>query len=178
MGTGFIAGFCCIPRYGREEWFSFVAFGLTIGAIYALIALGYTMVYGILRMVNFAHGDVFMFRSYAACFALIACNRAGILSSDPALSFVIATVVCILVSGGIAVLGERIAYRPFLPRPVAWRRSSARWGSPSCWNIQHGACSGAQNKAFPEHAGHRWHRGVRRVLRAPGCNWSWWCLRC
>ena len=93
VGTGFVAGLLH-PRYGREEWFSFLAFGLTIGAIYALIALGYTMVYGILRMVNFAHGDVFMFGAYASCFALLACNRAGILGSDPALSFAIIRPPC------------------------------------------------------------------------------------
>lgn len=82
VGTGFIAGLLH-PRYGREEWFSFLAFGLTIGAIYALIALGYTMVYGILRMVNFAHGDVFMFGGYAGCFTLIACSRGGLLQGNP-----------------------------------------------------------------------------------------------
>src|ERR1700712_4155016 len=77
-GGGFVAGLLH-PRYGRAEWFSFLAFGLTIGAIYALIALGYTMVYGILRMVNFAHGDVFMFGGYAACFSLLAGSRNGLL---------------------------------------------------------------------------------------------------
>lgn len=112
VGTGFVAGLLH-PRYSRAEWFSFLAFGLTIGAIYALIALGCTMVYGILRMVNFAHGDVFMFGAYAACFSLLACNRVGFLGAYPALSFAIATAACIAVSAGIAVLAERIAYRPF-----------------------------------------------------------------
>ena len=112
VGTGFVAGLLQ-PRYGPAEWMSFLAFGLTIGAIYALIALGYTMVYGILRMVNFAHGDVFMFGAYAACFTLIACNRSGLLGQHPALCLLLATVVCTGVSAAIAVLAERVAYRPF-----------------------------------------------------------------
>ena len=101
------------PRYGRAEWFSFLSFGLTIGAIYALIALGYTMVYGILRMVNFAHGDVFMFGAYAACFTLIACNRNGLLLSYPWLALLLALAASIAVSAALAILAERIAYRPF-----------------------------------------------------------------
>ena len=55
---------------------------LALGSLYALIALGYTMVYGILRMVNFAHGDVFMFGGYAGCFTLIACSRGGLLQGQ------------------------------------------------------------------------------------------------
>ena len=43
--------------------------GLTLGAIYALIALGYTMVYGVMRLINFAHGDVYMLGAYAGMFA-------------------------------------------------------------------------------------------------------------
>ncbi|MCL6553679.1 MAG: branched-chain amino acid ABC transporter permease, partial [Firmicutes bacterium] len=51
-------------RYTGEQWLDFVVFGLAQGGIYALIALGYTMVYGILRMINFAHGEVFMSGAY------------------------------------------------------------------------------------------------------------------
>ena len=147
VGGGFIAGLLH-PRYGRAEWFSFVAFGLTIGAIYALIALGYTMVYGILRMVNFAHGDVFMFGAYAACFTLIACNRNGLLGPDPALSFLLAVVACVLVSSGIAVLGERIAYRPFRKgRSLAPLISTL--GLSFVLEYSARGMFGAQNKAFP-----------------------------
>ena len=147
VGTGFVAGLMH-PRYDRAEWFSFLAFGLTIGAIYALIALGYTMVYGILRMVNFAHGDVFMFGAYAACFSLIACNRAGLLGPDPVLSFVIATVVCIGVSAGLAVLAERIAYRPFRRgRTLAPLISTL--GLSFVLEYSARGMFGAQNKSFP-----------------------------
>ena len=47
-------------RYGVAQWFDFLTFGLTIGSVYALVALGYTMVYGVLRLINFAHGDIMM----------------------------------------------------------------------------------------------------------------------
>jgi branched-chain amino acid transport system permease protein len=147
VGTGFVAGLFH-PRYGREEWFSFLAFGLTIGAIYALIALGYTMVYGILRMVNFAHGDVFMFGSYAGCFTLIACNRSGLLRDDPGLSFTLSLAASIAVGAGIAVLAERIAYRPFRKgRSLAPLISTL--GLSFVLEYSARGMFGAQNKSFP-----------------------------
>ncbi len=147
VGTGFVAGLVH-PRYGRAEWFSFLSFGLTIGAIYALIALGYTMVYGILRMVNFAHGDVFMFGAYASCFSLLACSRAGILGSQPGLSFAIAAVVCMAVSAGVAVLVERIAYRPFR-RGRSLAPLISTLGVSFVLEYSARGMFGAQNKAFP-----------------------------
>lgn len=147
VGTGFIAGLLH-PRYGREEWFSFLSFGLTMGAIYALIALGYTMVYGILRMVNFAHGDVFMFGAYASCFTLIACNRGGLLATEPLLSLVLATAACIGVSGAIAVLAERIAYRPFR-RGRSLAPLISTLGLSFVLEYSARGMFGAQNKAFP-----------------------------
>ena len=47
-------------KFTLGNWFGLVGDGLTLGSIYAMIALGYTMVYGILRMINFAHGEIFM----------------------------------------------------------------------------------------------------------------------
>ena len=55
-------------RYTAAQWFDFVVFGLTIGSIYAQIALGYTMVYGVLRLINFAHGDIVMTGAFAGYF--------------------------------------------------------------------------------------------------------------
>src|SRR5713226_10046028 len=54
--------------YNERQWFDFVVFGIAQGAIYALIALGYTLVYGILRMINFAHSEVFMSGPFTAYF--------------------------------------------------------------------------------------------------------------
>jgi len=53
-------------RYTSHHWFDFIIFGLAQGSIYALIAMGYTMVYGTLRMINFAHSEVFMSGPYTA----------------------------------------------------------------------------------------------------------------
>ena len=66
--TGGTIGTLIKGRYSIEQWFDFVMFGLTIGGIYALIALGYTMVYGILRLINFAHGDITMTGAFTAFF--------------------------------------------------------------------------------------------------------------
>ena len=91
--------------------------GLTNGAIYALIALGYTLVYGVLRLINFAHSEIFMIGTFAALFAL---NRLGIDSPQSGLALVgvilMMLAVAMAVSGGAAVLLERIAYRPLRKR--------------------------------------------------------------
>ncbi len=147
VGTGFISGLLH-PRYGREEWLSFLAFGLTIGAIYALIALGYTMVYGILRMVNFAHGDVFMTGGYAACFSLVACNRAGLLASQPLLSLGLAVLGAVAVSALVAVLAERIAYRPFR-RGRGLAPLISTLGLSFVLEYSARGMFGAQNRSFP-----------------------------
>ena len=60
-------------------------FGLTIGGVYALIALGYTMVYGVLRLINFAHGDITMTGAFSAYFLARSLDRSGFLDSYPVL---------------------------------------------------------------------------------------------
>src|SRR5260370_3886043 len=55
-------------RYGAAQWFDFLIFGLTIGSVYALVALGYTMVYGVLRLINFAHGDIMITGAFSGHF--------------------------------------------------------------------------------------------------------------
>src|SRR5512136_974422 len=91
--------------------------GLTIGAIYALIALGYTLVYGILLMINFAHGEIFMFGSFAGYFILSWLFQSGFASNHVALSIVIAFAVGMLVSSLLGILVERLAYRPLRNAP-------------------------------------------------------------
>src|SRR5262249_28407612 len=87
--------------------------GLTIGSVYALIALGYTMVYGVLEMINFAHGDVYMVGSFLGLFILgLMGPLAGSTGSGLALVLAAALVGAM---AGCAVLGvgiERLAYRP------------------------------------------------------------------
>src|SRR5262245_60705208 len=72
-------------RYNAAQWFDFVLFGLTIGSIYAQIALGYTMVYGVLRLINFAHGDIMMTGAFAGYFVATPLDRSGFLEDQPVL---------------------------------------------------------------------------------------------
>jgi branched-chain amino acid transport system permease protein len=84
--------------------------GISLGSIYALIALGYTMVYGIVKLINFAHGDLLMVGAYAGYFVLSA------LGTNPwalAAAFAVSMAVCGLLSLGI----ERFAYRPLRSSP-------------------------------------------------------------
>ncbi|MFD6567462.1 branched-chain amino acid ABC transporter permease [Micromonospora profundi] len=87
--------------------------GLSKGAIYALIALGYTLVYGVLRLINFAHSEVFMVGTFAV---LILWNQLGVENNPPIgqaiLLLVLGLVVAAVASGGTALALERIAYRP------------------------------------------------------------------
>ena len=92
--------------------------GLSLGSIYALIALGYTMVYGIVKLINFAHGDVVMMGAYAGYFVLVALGSApsvaaGVTPVSLVLAFAAAMVVCALLS----LVIERFAYRPLRSAP-------------------------------------------------------------
>src|SRR6187401_1317275 len=85
--------------------------GVTLGSIYGLIAIGYTMVFGILGMVNFAHGDVFMVSAFIALIAfLILTTWAGIASI--ALALVIVLIAAMLFTSLVNWAIERVAYRP------------------------------------------------------------------
>src|ERR1035437_1018089 len=90
--------------------------GVSLGAIYALIALGYTMIYGVLRFINFAHGDVFMVGSYVGYFAATAWVShffpVGTLPNT-ILTFLLAMTICALLGATI----EFLAYRPLRNRP-------------------------------------------------------------
>ncbi len=81
--------------------------GLHVGSIYALIALGYTMVYGIVRLINFAHGDIIMVGSYVAMVVLV----------EMGLPFWVAVLASMLICATLGVLIERIAYKPLRSSP-------------------------------------------------------------
>ncbi len=107
-------------RYDGRDWFNFIVYGVALGGIYAVIAIGYTMVYGILRMINFAHSEVFMSGPLTAYFLADAWGRSGFLDANPVLGLLAIFALAMAVSMGVAVLLERIAYRPlrFAPRLV------------------------------------------------------------
>jgi len=103
--------------YKARHWIDFVIFGLAQGSIYALIATGYTMVYGVLRMINFAHGEVFMSGPYTAYFVAAAFYRSDFLNNHPILSLLVIFLVAMTVSVSIAFTLERVAYRPLRGAP-------------------------------------------------------------
>ena len=84
------------------DFISYLINGLSLGSVYAIIALGYTMVYGIAKMLNFAHGDVIMIGAYVA----LTCMTSSGMS--PLISVLAAVVVCTI----LGVVIERIAYKP------------------------------------------------------------------
>ena len=86
--------------------------GLTIGMIYSLVALGYTMVYGIIRLINFAHGDIFMIGSYAGYFGFVLLGYLSV--SYGVLGLIFVFTFAIFVSGLVGVLVELLAYKPLL----------------------------------------------------------------
>lgn len=99
-------------KYTLTQWGNLVSTGIAQGSVYALIALGYTLVYGILRMINFAHGEVFMSGSFSTAFFAIWTSKQGWLDSNPYLTIISWILVAAAVSTSVAILVERIAYRP------------------------------------------------------------------
>jgi branched-chain amino acid transport system permease protein len=90
--------------------------GLSLGAFYALIALGYTMVYGVLRFINFAHGDVFMIGAFSGYYLsprVLPYFTGGLIPLGPVAVLILTMLICALL--GIAI--EKLAYRPLRSRP-------------------------------------------------------------
>lgn len=111
--------------YGADTWLRFLISGITIGGVYSMIAIGYTLVYGILFMINFAHGEVMMLGAFGGYFVFEAFNAwivnaetgLNFLNAYPIPSIVLAFAVGMLVSMVLGVLLERIAYRPLRTAP-------------------------------------------------------------
>lgn len=81
--------------------------GISLGSIYALIALGYTMVYGIIKLINFAHGDVYMVGAYVGFYAVTMTK----------MSIIPALIISMVVTGLLGILVEKIAYKPLRKAP-------------------------------------------------------------
>ncbi|MER2600111.1 MAG: branched-chain amino acid ABC transporter permease [Caldilineales bacterium] len=103
--------------YTPKVWMDLIIFGLAQGSVYALIALGYTMVYGILRMINFAHGEVFMAGAYIGYFIATGLDKSGFLEKYFIIAEILIFAGAMITSAVIAVLLERIAYRPLRRAP-------------------------------------------------------------
>jgi branched-chain amino acid transport system permease protein len=135
--------------YTARHWFDFFIFGLAQGSIYALIALGYTLVYGILRMINFAHSEVFMSGAYIGFFVATSFNRSGLLDKNPLLALLFILAAAMLTSVTIAVLLERIAYRPLRRAPRLVPLITAI-GASFFLQETFRTLFGSQSKAYPD----------------------------
>ncbi len=92
--------------------------GISLGFVYAMIALGYTLVYGVLKFINFAHSEIFMTGSVVGFEVMRRLDDAGSLASwSPVALVIVVVLAAMLVSGLLAVLVERIAYRPLRNAP-------------------------------------------------------------
>jgi branched-chain amino acid transport system permease protein len=104
-------------RVQLATWRDIFIAGAALGSVYALIALGYSLVYGILRMINFAHGEVFMSGAMISFFVGRAMSASGFMGRQPLASLLVLFLVGALASTAIAVLLERVAYRPLRNAP-------------------------------------------------------------
>jgi len=133
--------------------------GLFVGSFYALIALGYSMVYGIIKLLNFAHGDIYMLGAFIG-FALLT-SMGGIPASLSLGALLIVLLVSMLITGGAGVLIERLAYRPLRGAPRLAVLISAVGVS---FSLEYGiaAIAGPNPRAYPI----RLEGGVFEVLGA------------
>jgi len=103
--------------YNWHYFFAQLVAGLTTGSLYALLALGYTMVYGILKLLNFAHGDVYMIGAYIGYFVLTALGGSASPSVPLAVLFFLMFSASMIGCGLLGVVIERFAYRPLRLAP-------------------------------------------------------------
>jgi branched-chain amino acid transport system permease protein len=102
-----------------HQFFELTITGLAVGAIYALVALGYTMVYGVLQLINFAHSEVFMYGTFAMAWVFVFIHGTGSVTESlwqAAPILIVALIAAMVASGGVALLVERFAYRPLIKR--------------------------------------------------------------
>src|SRR3954469_13742593 len=97
-----------------QEFLQQLINGLSVGSIYALIAVGYTMVYGVLQLINFAHGDVFM---VGAILTLVLAKAFGWVEAESWWAFIACAGLSVIACGLMGFLIERVAYRPLRDKP-------------------------------------------------------------
>src|SRR5512137_2538163 len=85
-------------KYDSRDWFNFIVYGIALGGICAVIAIGYTLVYGILRMINFAHSEVFMSGPLTAYFLADAWSRSGFIDQNPVLGLAVIFALAMVIS--------------------------------------------------------------------------------
>lgn len=115
------------PLYGPDTWLRFALAGVILGSVYALIAIGYTLVYGILFMINFAHGDIMMLGAFGGYFVFETLKSIPVkgtngadmvfLNAHPVISVIVAFIVGMSVAAISGYFLEKIAYRPLRGAP-------------------------------------------------------------
>jgi branched-chain amino acid transport system permease protein len=104
-------------RLSAQQWRDLIVFGVAQGSIYALIALGYTMVYGVLRFINFAHGEVFMVGAMVGFVVADPLSRTSMWTDMTVVAVLLVILAGALASTLVALLLERVAYRPLRGAP-------------------------------------------------------------
>ena len=112
-----MSGVVAFALYNWHYFFAQLVAGLTLGSLYALIALGYTMVYGILKLLNFAHGDVYMVGSYIGYFVLTGLGAPLAPDVPTPILFILMFLAAMLGCGLLGLVIERFAYRPLRRAP-------------------------------------------------------------
>jgi branched-chain amino acid transport system permease protein len=123
--------------------------GLTLGSVYALIALGYTMVYGIIELINFAHGEIYMLGAYMGIITFGVLTTLHLTSADSGVTLLCMMIVAVLFCGAYGVTIERLAYRPLRTAPRLSPLISALGISIFLQNFVMLA-QGPRDKGFPE----------------------------
>jgi branched-chain amino acid transport system permease protein len=100
-----------------QVWIQQLVNGLAIGALYAMVAVGYSMVYGVLQMINFAHGEIFMVGGFAGYLTIVGLEKTPIGHEHSFLVIALALVAGMLASPVLAIVVERVAYRPLRHAP-------------------------------------------------------------
>jgi branched-chain amino acid transport system permease protein len=122
--------------------------GIVVGSVYALIALGYTLVYGILKLINFAHGEIYMIGAYVGIATLGVLGTMGITQTSIVLTIVLVFLIPMIYCAAYGITLERIAYRPLRGAPRLSPLISAIGMSIFLQNYVQVA-QGARDKAFP-----------------------------
>jgi branched-chain amino acid transport system permease protein len=136
-------------QYTVDDWVDFLGSGLSQGSLYALIALGYTMVYGILFMINFAHGEFFMAGGMTSTvFLASALAASGFMNDYPVIYLILVMILSMITAMAVAVLTERIAYRPLRRAPRLVPLITAI-GASFFWQYFFRGLYGSDLKPFP-----------------------------
>ena len=135
--------------YTNRQWLDNIVSGLSQGSMYGLIAIGYTLVYGVLFMINFAHGEFFMSGIMTATIFLAGpLGESGFLARQPVLGLFIIGLAAVIVSVTVALVTERIAYRPLRKAPRLVPLITAI-GASFFWQYFFSGLFGSNVKPFP-----------------------------